>query len=67
MTRKELPKPFFPLKHEFIASLDNYIEKVTMLYGIARFIAQHCDELQPALREKLKTALDDFDKARSED
>jgi hypothetical protein len=57
--RQEAPKPLFPLKHEFVASLDQYIHKAGMLGDAVRTIVAHADDFKVpekvvgVLRERL--------------
>jgi hypothetical protein len=40
MSRKKEapPKPLFPLKNDFVAALDNYVQQATNLNGLVRMI-----------------------------
>lgn len=63
---KEKPKPIFPLKHDFYASLDNFIHEATMLADVVKMTIDHAD-LKPAIKSALQERLDAFNRTRSED
>ena len=63
MARKqEEPKPFFPLKHEFVASLDRFIHTANMLAVAVRDVIQWkgCNH---AAAQLLSERLEAFSKA----
>jgi hypothetical protein len=62
MAKKEPPKPIFPLKHEFYASLDNFIHKAGMLRDVVGIILQN-GGVEPKIAGELQKHLDAFDAA----
>lgn len=63
---KEPPKPIFPLKHEFYASLDNFIHQASMLSDAVRQ-AIDMGAIKGAAAEILKERVSAFQAARSND
>jgi hypothetical protein len=61
--KKEEPKPFFPLKHEFVDSLDRFIHTANMLALAVRNVIQlkGCNHVAAQL---LSERLAAFSKAR---
>jgi hypothetical protein len=62
-TRKEAPKSFFPLKHEFVASLDRYIHTAGMLREAVKNIVDLGVIDNAAVVEQLRKHLQAFDEA----
>ena len=60
---REEPKPFFPLKHEFVDSLDRFIHTANMLAVAARNVIQ-MKGCNPAAAQILSERLAAFSKAR---
>jgi hypothetical protein len=52
-----MPKPLFPLKHDFYASLDRFIHCAGMLADVARIaLDQNCIDARvaPVVKERLE-------------
>jgi len=64
--KKDPPKPLFPLKYEFAASLDRYIHEAAMMADALRTVLSHGTDsgLKSGVVELLKERLDAFDEAR---
>lgn len=60
---KDNPKPIFPLKHEFYASLDNFIHQAGMLAD-AVDTCLSTGAISPRIADMIKERLDAFNKAR---
>lgn len=65
MTKKEEPRPMFPVKHEFYASLDRFIHEAGMLADSLRTVLRHADGIKPGIATLLQERLDAFDHART--
>ena len=63
MAKKEPPKPLFPLKHEFVDSLDNYIQQSGALAQAVGMLLRAGD-LKGPVADVLRERLDAFDQAR---
>jgi hypothetical protein len=62
--QKKPPKPIFPLKHEFYASLDHFIEQAGMLADAMRTAIDHGAITNEGVKELLQQRLDAFGLAR---
>lgn len=65
MSKKQPPKPLFPLRHDFVASLDNYTHQAGMLRDAASQLLKMGKITGPGadiLRERVAA----FDAARHE-
>jgi hypothetical protein len=60
--KKELPKPLFPLKNDFVAALDNYVQQATNLNGLVRMILP---TLPGPLADRMREASEALDAAHS--
>jgi hypothetical protein len=64
--KKEAPKPLFAVKHDFYASLDNFIQQSIMLHQAVRTVVDHADSSKPlpqGVIDMVKQRLDDWEKA----
>lgn len=61
--QKEPPKPIFPLKHDFYASLDNFIHQAGMLADLVEQL-HNMDALPPASKDLIEERLVAFRAAR---
>jgi len=66
MAKKEPPKPLFPLKHEFYASLDRFVHEAGMLADAVRQ-AMQLDLIDNRCRGIIQDRLDAFGRARFDD
>lgn len=63
--KSDPPKPIFPIKHEFYASLDNFIHEAGMLAdSVRQMLGMPGVITNEALRKVLQERLDAFGKAR---
>lgn len=61
--QKEPPKPMFPLKHDFYASLDNFIHQAGMLAEVVEQLHK-MGKLDPAVDDIITERLKAFRQAR---
>lgn len=66
MAKKQPPKPLFPLKHDFVDSLDNYILQASSLASAVGMLVRGNDLTGP-VADILKERLAAFDAARNGD
>lgn len=66
VAKKDPIKPLFPLKHEFVESLDAYTQAAGNLASAIGIVLRGGD-LKPAVAAIIKERLDAFDAARSND
>lgn len=64
--RKEPPKPIFPLKHDFYASLDHLLQEVMMLHQTCSQLIE-LGKVEGASAEILRERVEAVRKAMSED
>lgn len=55
MARKKNVKPLMAVKHDFVDSLDNFVQKTILLQQVCRSIAD--ERLNPTLPKPLRDAL----------
>jgi len=60
---KEPPKPLFPLKHDFYASLDNFAHQAGMMADMCRQLIQ-MDAVSEKIKPMLQERIDAFQAAR---
>ena len=65
--KKEPPKPLFPVKHEFYAALDNYINQAGALADAVATVLQHDGFLNKEIAKMIHDRLAAFQAARSMD
>lgn len=61
--KQEPPKPLFPLKHDFYASLDNFAHQAGMLADMCRQLIQ-MNAVDDRVKAPLQERLDSFHAAR---
>ncbi len=64
--KQEQPKPLFPLKHDFIKSLDTYIHQAGMLSDAVCTLIQ-MDQIPDKVKDIIKERLAAFDAAAGYD
>jgi hypothetical protein len=62
--KKELPKPLFPLKNDFVKALDNFVHQAGVLNVHVRALLS-ADLLPEHVAEKLREASEAFSAAHS--
>ena len=65
MAKKPDPKPLFAVKHDFVDSLDRFLEEVTMFRQAVKY-ALDLGQIQTPAREVIAERLAALDKATSE-
>lgn len=66
MAKKPTPKPIFPIKHEFYASLDAFIHEAMLLHQVAEQLLQ-LEQVKGPSADILRQRCDAFRAAMSSD